>query len=227
VKLIKMLGLAMVAALAAMALLGAANASATQLCKVKESPCSAPNEYGNGTVIKTELNGVEAELVGNFPVKCQNSTSEGETTGNVNGQVIGKLTKVSFTNCHLFGGTCTVTSEGAGFNQPPYLAHVNQGGVVGNGTLWIGPGLVSHEQPGAKIVCGTTECVFKAKEKQGTTGEEAEEKWVKFEVTGGAPATATTTAKLKKTVGGNVACGTEAEWKATYKVTAPNPLWVI
>jgi hypothetical protein len=49
-RLIKMLGLAAVTAIAAMAFLGAGTASAT-LCKAKESPCSAANQYPEHTTI--------------------------------------------------------------------------------------------------------------------------------------------------------------------------------
>jgi hypothetical protein len=55
-RLIKMLGLA-VTAIAAMAFLGAGTASAT-LCKAKESPCPAANQYPEHTTIVFSSKGV-------------------------------------------------------------------------------------------------------------------------------------------------------------------------
>jgi len=54
-RLIKMFGLAMVAAVAAMAFLGAGTASAT-LCKINQSPCSAENQYPAHTTLITHSN---------------------------------------------------------------------------------------------------------------------------------------------------------------------------
>ena len=49
-RLIKMLGLAMVVAAAAMVIVGTGTASAV-LCKVKENPCAAANQYPVPTTI--------------------------------------------------------------------------------------------------------------------------------------------------------------------------------
>lgn len=54
-KSMKILGLCLLGALAAMAIIGAGTASATKLCSINTSPCPAGNTYGKGTAIKAQL----------------------------------------------------------------------------------------------------------------------------------------------------------------------------
>jgi hypothetical protein len=74
-------GLVVLAAAVAMALVGAGTASATVLCKVKETPCAAANEYPKGTVADGSLPaGVSAKMLttdGTVVMTCTAATIKG------------------------------------------------------------------------------------------------------------------------------------------------------
>ena len=79
---LKMFGLAVMAAMALMAFLGASTASATKLCKTTDTPhCSAGWHYPVGTVIKASLKGgtkaVFTDTPGTIKGECAESTLEG------------------------------------------------------------------------------------------------------------------------------------------------------
>jgi hypothetical protein len=115
-RLIKMIGFAAVAAIAAMAFAGAGSAMAngtTALCKVNEEPCAPGNLTGH----------IHFESVGeptletfspNLTLKCLSSLALGdaEALGNPTGVT---LTQLTWTGCYLapFSGThnCTYTTE--------------------------------------------------------------------------------------------------------------------
>jgi hypothetical protein len=94
-KLVKMFGITMVAAIAAMAVIGAGTASAT-LCKKNESPCAAGNQYPVPTTIKAHATG--ATLSGTVTVTCDSDVTmvhEGEKAG----KLFGKVTSLTWSNC--------------------------------------------------------------------------------------------------------------------------------
>ena len=94
-KLVRMFGIAMVAAVAAMAIIGAGTASAT-LCKKNESPCAAANQYPVPTTIKAHA--VGATLSGTITVTCESDVTlvhEGEKGG----KLFGKVTSLTWSNC--------------------------------------------------------------------------------------------------------------------------------
>jgi hypothetical protein len=107
VRLIKMLGLAAVAAIAAMAFLGAGTASA-HWCKIKETSCSAGNQYPIGT--KIALKSTSAKLTGTLTTECA-SLAELELTEVSGTELKGKITSLSFTNCTI-GCVATVNENG-------------------------------------------------------------------------------------------------------------------
>lgn len=246
-----MLGLALVAAIAAMAFMGASSASAKapHLCKVNETPCAAANQYTYSEaaplLITSKLKaGTEAQLKGENvpPVKCQNSEVNGEARvkDEARQQITGKITKLKFTNCHVvFIGTsfpCVVTEL-----QLPYTVHLAQKSALavdqGKGIMHVGPEKQLGGQPGAFIFCDNTfigdiECTYKSKEIQKTAAEggtafEQEPVWIKLEVTGGNPAIVKANqAPLKEPNGGSFACPVQAEWLAEYEVTSPKPVFV-
>ena len=121
-KLIKMLGLSAVAAIAAMALLGAGSAMAstsTSLCKVSTNPCPAASQYAAGTVV--EGLATNPVLLGTFfgltgTVECEHSVVSGKTNAALGTPLTGTITKITFTgNCHsTFGGSCTVSTVKTG-----------------------------------------------------------------------------------------------------------------
>jgi hypothetical protein len=117
-----MLGLALVAALASMAFIGASSASAegsTALCEVDELVCPPGSVYGAGTPILAELlPKVPSVLLGPGLVKeveCTSSHSSGKITtpGGLSEEgekLTGNLESLSFGGCtHKSGVGCTVT----------------------------------------------------------------------------------------------------------------------
>jgi len=106
VRLIKMLGLGAVAAIAAMAFLGAGTASA-HWCKLNQSPCGAANEYPVGTKIAVKSS--DAKLSGTISTDCE-SLAELELTS-IGAELKGTVTSLSFTNC-TNGCVATVNKKG-------------------------------------------------------------------------------------------------------------------
>lgn len=214
-KLIKMLGLSMVAAAVAMALIGATSASATVLCK---SAPNASNECTGETYpAETAISGSSsnAKLVGPFglAITCSSAVS-GEVTSVGGEQVTGTISSASFTSCNA---NCEVEVL-----QLPWKAHVNQNEAApGNGFMYIHEGSAGSGQPGARIFnCSTfpqtiaNNCTFKGKETQPGYSEEV----VKMTVNGGNSPTIVANAKLKSSC-------FEGTWTATYAAT-PAPMWV-
>lgn len=111
-KFIKMLGLAVVAAIAAMAFVGAAGASAETalLCSTNTEPCTG-TKAKNGTAISASLTtGSIAELETNLGiVKCTESSTSGKVTNENEGKA--EISKVSFSKCVLGSTECVVTME--------------------------------------------------------------------------------------------------------------------
>jgi hypothetical protein len=114
-----MIGLAAVAAIAAMAFVGASSAMAngpTALCKVNEEPCAPGNLTGHVHFESTEEPTLETETP-KLTVKCLSSLALGdaEALGNPTGVT---LTELLWTGCYLapFSGThnCTVKTEATG-----------------------------------------------------------------------------------------------------------------
>jgi len=115
-RLIKMFGLAAMAAAIVMALVGVTSASAvTQLeevvlCKTSGAgACPVAERFGSGTVI----HGVSTSapvLLGAFNILCAESKTLGTTTSAL---AHGEITALSFTTCHREGSahTCTATAE--------------------------------------------------------------------------------------------------------------------
>jgi hypothetical protein len=115
VKAIKMIGLAALMALMAMAFVGATSAIAaeTSLCTVDETPCAAANQ--KSSVTETSVGkAVLLTSVGN--TEC-NVTYEGSMSKNKEGKFITlapSLTLIggfTYKNCVLGGSSCTATEE--------------------------------------------------------------------------------------------------------------------
>ena len=219
-RLIKMLGLAVVAALVSMAFIGAGTASAqtfTYVCnEEKLENCTSGTVYEEGDQLEAELQaGTEAELSGTLPVNCEESstTSElGENPVKVS-QIQVQITALTFKKCSNLLGSCTVKTL-----QLPYEGKLSQQENQGDASLQIRekPG---KGQPGAEIICGLTTCTFSVAEGAG------EDEGI-LEVLGGEGGSETSRVrinakevKLKRTAGSESLCGNEATWKANYEVT--------
>lgn len=210
-KHLKILGLAVVAAMALAAFAGASTASATELCSTNTSPCTG-TKYGSGTTVHTVLKSSTVATLTNpiTNVTCTESTTHGTTT-NAGGKgvaVTGKITTFTFGGCKTSGGTpCTVTSVNVGTGYNASIAAT--GG--GNGTLTVTSSNVGN--PGAKVECGILiNCTF-------TTASAA------LGVTGGNPAIAKANAIPLLRAGGF--CPSEAKWDAEYEVLQPKPLFIV
>lgn len=114
-----MFGLAALAAVAAMAFVGASSASANQdttFCKVaNELPC-VNNQYPSGTHIEGKATGAKLLTSENI-VLCSESIALGETLNQLAKPLLVKLTLLDFTGCHVEGvgsTSCTTTYEAEG-----------------------------------------------------------------------------------------------------------------
>jgi hypothetical protein len=117
VRLMKMFGLAALAAIAAMAFIGAGSASAgsTALCKNSSLPCNSI--WGTGTEIHGKVVGTSLLLSSLVNVHC-NSQATGEITSAglpANKQPVSGVMHIAFTGCKTTGGTAcdNILDEGA------------------------------------------------------------------------------------------------------------------
>ena len=196
-KLIKLVGLLAVSALAVAAFAGAGSASADTLCKANENPCSAANSYPIGTVIKG-LDPSATLLAGSFEVKCHSEVIGKTTVNHGAGKgILGLIEKVIWSNC---SGSC----NGATSINTPYLAL----GSAATQTMTVesdGSG-----NPGAQL----SNCLFNGNSCTYSAASVA----MKF--VGGNPAKITVTkAPLARTAG--LFCPATGEWDATYTLSAP------
>jgi hypothetical protein len=96
-KRIRMIGLAVVALLVAMAVSGVGPASATQLCKNKEGTCEAWSEHSTILTLTTKI-----VVTGPVSTVCHSHLTE-LTEKNDAGQILGKITLFDLTSCE---GAC-------------------------------------------------------------------------------------------------------------------------
>jgi hypothetical protein len=119
---IRKLSLVAVAAIAAMALVGASSAMAvgtTTLCKENKTPCPEAQRYGAGTVVE----GVASNpiLLGKFfgftgTISCEKSVVAGKLDKAIGTPLEGTISTISFTgNCKdSFGDSCSVATVKTG-----------------------------------------------------------------------------------------------------------------
>lgn len=204
-KLIKMLGFSVSAAVVAMALAGAGTALAsgtTALCKEKAVTCPEAQRYPAGTVLEgVSTNPVLLGTFGGFftgSISCENSVVAGKLDAKVGTPLSGTIEKITFTgNCKsTFGGTCTVTT-------------IKKGKLD---LLWIAEnlGTATSLENEIEVKCGgfpTVECVF-----GGTPTLHAE----------GSPVKELTAKEASLTALRGSACPTNPRWDALYKITQPS-----
>lgn len=205
-KHLKMLGLAVVAAAALMAVVGAGTASATELCSTATTPCSG-TKYLSGTKIKA-VNTTNAVLTTSLTtVTCTASTVEGETTSSGGATAVtGKTTALTFTGCTRTGGEkCTVTSTSLG------NASVSGGSASTTGAFSYNV----TSKTGANVTCGFfINCTFTTSSatlagKNQTTGM---------------PTVKAESISLAREGG---ICPSTSTWTATYEIVEPTPLFVV
>jgi hypothetical protein len=203
-RLIKMLGLGLVTAIAAMAFVGVGSAMATgqtTLCKENKTPCPEAQRYGAGTLV--EGLAVSPKLLGTFfgftgSVECEHSVVSGKLESSAGTPLVGKIEKITFTgNCHsTFGGTCTVTTVKTG-----KLDILRTAANLGTATS------LGNE---VKVSCNgfpSIECVF-----GGSPQLHAE----------GSPVKHLTATEASLTAVSGSACPTNPRWDALYKIIQPS-----
>ncbi|MDQ2629400.1 MAG: hypothetical protein M3Y75_00295 [Actinomycetota bacterium] len=202
-KNMKILGLCLLAAMAAMAFVGTGTASATKLCSVNTSPCPAGNTYGKGTAIKAQLvPGTTSTMSSGFVnISCTESTISGKTTSEGGaGAVKGTISSVTWKGCTSGLGACTASAL-----NTPWSAEVTGSG--GNGSMSI-------SGAGGKFTCGGTTCEYSASK-------------ASVSVSGGNPATIKASSISFSKTGGGFLCSSTASWSGTYEATAPKPLFIV
>jgi hypothetical protein len=149
----KIIGLAVVAALAITALVGVtqsgATTSSTVLCKAPELACSAANTYGPGTHIEAVLkSGTEAKLTGALAISCKNSTVLGELTTGLGTTQLGIITSLTFSNCNTCESITSTGHYGSG-----WISHLkNLGSLKGSLTV-LSPLVLLNNCTFFKISC--------------------------------------------------------------------------
>lgn len=200
---IRLLGLAVLAALAVAAFVGAGSASAITLCKANENPCSAGNRYPSGTTIlgKSSTSFLENE---SLAVECEEATVEIKTTAESGSPLPAKLTLPTFAGCSEGETECTQEAL-----LDPYEAFFYEPGG-GNGRLGL------YEEPNdefeMKVQCGGLTCVYDG--------------GMKFKIAGGNPAKMTVFA-WAPTLESGVGCASTATWTVEYSLNnLSSPLYI-
>jgi hypothetical protein len=208
VKHLKMLGLAVVAAAALTAFIGAGTASATELCSTATTPCSG-TKYLSGTAI--EATSTKAVLVTNITtVTCTHSVITGDTTssGGSGVSVTGKTTSLTFTGCTDSNGEpCTVTQNAVG------NASVSGGTASATGKFSYNV----TSKTGASVTCFGLKCNFSLSSATLPGQNSA----------GGTPTIKAENVELTRESGFEFLCPTTSTWTATYTIIKPDPLFVV
>lgn len=191
-KLVKMLGLGMVAAIAAMAFVGASSASASNvvICGENVEPCPAGKILPAGAKITGSA--VNPVLLGQSNEKCEKSSVTGEL-GAPGESLLAKVLSTTFT------GNCTPCTTVTASATELHITHNPDGTYK---VLVLKPKAVFTGCPlGAS-------CTFAAEDITMTGTNTA---------TGGV--ITAKEAELKRTAGSEFLCGNVGKWDAEYKVT--------
>jgi hypothetical protein len=213
---LKILGLAAVAALALMAAIGAATASANALtCSttgaIENKLCTTPGskQLADNAFFDASLkSGTVAELTSTFDnVKCTKSTIKGTISNGATGT--GNIESMTFEGCtDSFGGACTADTSASAANKWPVTATTTTAGVHdGNGILHV-------SNITGKFSCPIGTCRYTA-----STATP--------HVTGGeTPVVTATKIPLNREEVSSFGCSATATWSGTYVGTEPDSLWI-
>ncbi len=208
-----MLAVSAMAALAAMAFIGAGTASAqvkhlVVLCKVNpEKLCPEGQLYKTGTIIKANLEALEGVvhtvLLGSVNELCETSSVEGKITHT--SPVEGQITSVLFGACK----PCTTVTV-TGFPLGAKVIHDEEAGkhlwlLIITGGIWV-------KFTGCPL--GIT-CIFETKE----VHLDAENKAT-------TPLVLTLENELKRIEDSELFCGNIVKWDANYLISAPTPSYL-
>jgi hypothetical protein len=192
-----MFSLAAVVAVAAMAFIGVSSASAT-LCKVKQSPCEAANQYPVPSTIVFETVGEKATLAGSIPVKCTSKATlvDEKEEG---GKLFGSVTALTWTACEGCKEALT---------QSPLPTFDDEATGEGNGLAFILNTLV--KLVGCTIFNVTCEASAASADLKLTGG------------TIGTTGTAVANANEDPVVLKGAGCGEKGTWTAKYHIVSVN-----
>ncbi len=207
-KHMKVLGLAVLAAVTAMAIVGSGTASATTLCKEKAETCPEGKRYPAGTKVKAQLKkGTEAVLKTSVgTIKCKGSRAAGKTTKESGEPLPGLQEEMTFEECVFGTGTaCTIKVE--------HLPWLIQGTEIEPGNGFVTVSSDGFGIPQTHVECGSfVNCTW-GDEKITLDGE------------GGAPAVERLLEVELVRISGFI-CPTTAKATAEYEVTEPSPVFV-
>jgi hypothetical protein len=214
-KHVRILGLAVVAAMAFMAFAG--TASADVLCKgapTKSGECrTATGDFSAGTTFKAISTNPKLTITGSFTayLSCEESGIELKATstgGNTPGSAVSvEITDLIFTgDCTTAGGSSCTISTTAG-----YTGTAKATNDFGGGAFTIFGSAIK-----TKIVCGG---IFSCEYSPKAAG-------LTVDLTGGNPATVKASEEPLEEFSG-FGCGSETTWDADYSLTGANTsLWV-
>jgi hypothetical protein len=219
-KYAKAIGLAMVAALAIMAFVGATSASA-KICSTSGTGASCEGAHGKemtkGDVIEASVVGVARLTSGFINVTCGESKIVGEITEN-GSTVKGDITSLTFGDCHSNVNTstnsCTANTSASSTNKWAITATTS---TAPNGNMAVNSTVTGTFTCNAGIL-GTPTCRYSASsvpaEKLIITGSDTE------------PIIHAENVALNKEEVSSGSCSATSTWEATYKVTKPTSLFM-
>lgn len=202
-KYLKMLGLAVVAAMALMAFLGAGSASATVLCKTPlTSGCAESGwAYPVGTEVDLSLTGsTVTEATGGTVVDtCQEGTLGGETTN-----IGGSSETVDWNVSSMWSNSCTRPTFPLvnGSLEVHWISGTDNGTLVGRNT-----------EVTKSTIFGT--CTYGTAPTGTHFGT----------IVGGNPATVSVSSVFPL-LKGAAACPQDVRWTGSYTITSPQPLYI-
>jgi hypothetical protein len=208
---LKMLGLAVVAALALTALLGASSASAERLCKVEGPKDCLGQYYPVGTKIHAQLKpGTKLSITYGFVTQsCKASTLDaeltdagGDPTAELNTEVTAAVTGFTMQEC-----TYPWTAESLGTLR----------------LTWAGNSKQYYNEEGLRLAYKGPEgtCVMRGAGENADGSHRLPGKYL----LGGAPATISEVNTEYQKVSGTLACPKAMFLTAEYEVTTPTPLF--
>jgi hypothetical protein len=209
-RIIKTLGLAAVAAMAAMAFVGATSASADTICTNLTIPdsgeCPLASRLALPQTITAKSTNATLTSSGIEPVTCESTVSgEAKTNDGPHTQILGLINSLTFTNCK---GGCTAVNGGGNIENLPYLVE-----ALALTLLWH----VKKEPNGGNLAATLEHCtIFNV-----SCLFETSNALLTFD-----PASGATPAKLLAInvplVGASgFPCPSSGTWNATYTLTAP------
>jgi hypothetical protein len=211
VRLMKMIGLAALAAAVVMAFAAAGSASAAvKLCKKDEKNCAAANTYALPQAIHAQLQpGTVAVLhAGPIEDECEESLITGTAKTSAATELVGLLETTTFNSC---------TCEEQKLENLPYKTSILPTNAAGESIWHItsdGTGV-----PAGLVKCGGLSCLY----------EKSNVLITALLKTSGLPLIDVNT---ELTVNGNrdsgFAClfGGNAHWEASYEITKPDPVFI-